>query len=314
MIMPAICNLALTFFHLQVLARAGAVGWIVEVQVIPGDMYELKTTLGHAGYAKYRFILEACRRARARSSQQQTQRPLPQPPLATNLAGGDAAGYTPKLYTLGVFHDPPPSIYEAITGAADAPDAAAGAEADVGAALAESGAGGAPPDHAHDPIMQGWLQFDYGHANGNMRRARPPATPLPLGDPGGGTDMGSPPPPPRTLSTSSRSTDLVETSFLGESLNVPSLPLTRAHPLGPRPNDPGDTSGRLIGAASDLLDYSEIRHLPSDGADGDADQLSTTGINWSAAIRSQSSTGAGSVATVQSLRQQQQQQQQHEGL
>ena len=47
---------------------AGAVGWVVEIQVIPGEMYTLKSTLGHAGYAKYRFILEACRRAQARTA------------------------------------------------------------------------------------------------------------------------------------------------------------------------------------------------------------------------------------------------------
>ena len=51
----------------QLLACAvGGPGWIVEIQVIPGEMYMLKSTLGHAGYSKYRFILEACRRAKAR--------------------------------------------------------------------------------------------------------------------------------------------------------------------------------------------------------------------------------------------------------
>ena len=50
----------------QLLARVAGTQWIVEIQVIPGEMYTLKSTLGHAGYAKYRFILEACRRAAAR--------------------------------------------------------------------------------------------------------------------------------------------------------------------------------------------------------------------------------------------------------
>ena len=50
----------------QALVRVGPGGWIVEVQVIPADMYALKSSLGHAGYAKYRFVLEACKRANAR--------------------------------------------------------------------------------------------------------------------------------------------------------------------------------------------------------------------------------------------------------
>ena len=41
-------------------------GWIVELQLIPEGMYTLKSTLGHADYAKYRFIVEAGKRARER--------------------------------------------------------------------------------------------------------------------------------------------------------------------------------------------------------------------------------------------------------
>ena len=48
----------------QVLVRERKGGWIVEVQVIPKEMYELKKSCGHTGYTKYRFILEACKRAR----------------------------------------------------------------------------------------------------------------------------------------------------------------------------------------------------------------------------------------------------------
>ena len=38
--------------------------WIVEVQIIPKEMYELKKSCGHTGHTKCRFILEACKRAR----------------------------------------------------------------------------------------------------------------------------------------------------------------------------------------------------------------------------------------------------------
>ena len=50
----------------QLLARlTTGVGWVVEIQVIPLEMFKLKNSLGHAGYSKYRFILEVCRRAKA---------------------------------------------------------------------------------------------------------------------------------------------------------------------------------------------------------------------------------------------------------
>ena len=46
----------------QLLVREPKGKWLVEVQVIPKEMYELKQT---DGYTKYRFILEACKRAKA---------------------------------------------------------------------------------------------------------------------------------------------------------------------------------------------------------------------------------------------------------
>ena len=52
----------------QVLVRERKGGWIVEVQVIPKEMYELKKSCGHTGYTKYRFILEACKRARVQKA------------------------------------------------------------------------------------------------------------------------------------------------------------------------------------------------------------------------------------------------------
>jgi hypothetical protein len=52
----------------QVLVREPRGGWIVEVQVIPKKMYELKRSSGHTGYTKYRFILEACKRARVQQA------------------------------------------------------------------------------------------------------------------------------------------------------------------------------------------------------------------------------------------------------
>lgn len=50
----------------QLLIRSAA-GWIVELQVIPAETYKLKSELGHSSYAKYRFIVDAARRARAAS-------------------------------------------------------------------------------------------------------------------------------------------------------------------------------------------------------------------------------------------------------
>ena len=44
----------------QLLVREPKGKWIVEVQVIPQEMYELKNK---DGYTKYRFIFEACKRA-----------------------------------------------------------------------------------------------------------------------------------------------------------------------------------------------------------------------------------------------------------
>ena len=51
----------------QILVREPKGRWIVEIQVIPGAMYELKKSCGHSGYTKYRFVLEACKRARLKT-------------------------------------------------------------------------------------------------------------------------------------------------------------------------------------------------------------------------------------------------------
>ena len=49
---------------MQILVREPKARWIVEIQIIPGAMYELKKSCGHSGYTKYRFVLEACKRAK----------------------------------------------------------------------------------------------------------------------------------------------------------------------------------------------------------------------------------------------------------
>jgi hypothetical protein len=41
-------------------------GWIMELQIIPGDLYELKRELGHKHYTAFRFLIEAGIRARAK--------------------------------------------------------------------------------------------------------------------------------------------------------------------------------------------------------------------------------------------------------
>ena len=53
-----------SYRDVQVLVREPRGKWIVEVQVIPSEMYALKQSCGHKGYTQYRFILEACKRAR----------------------------------------------------------------------------------------------------------------------------------------------------------------------------------------------------------------------------------------------------------
>lgn len=42
-------------------------GWLVEIQIIPEEMLELKESLGHADYTEYRFVIEAANRSRAAS-------------------------------------------------------------------------------------------------------------------------------------------------------------------------------------------------------------------------------------------------------
>ena len=38
--------------------------WLIEIQIIPKEMYDLKETLGHRDYTKYRHTVEAMKRAR----------------------------------------------------------------------------------------------------------------------------------------------------------------------------------------------------------------------------------------------------------
>ena len=53
--------------------REPKTGWIVEIQIIPAQMYAVKNSCGHAGYAKYRFILEACKRAHTLEASKQAK-------------------------------------------------------------------------------------------------------------------------------------------------------------------------------------------------------------------------------------------------
>ena len=70
----------------QILVRELRGGWIVEVQVIPKEMYVLKQSCGHTGYAKYRFILEACKRARLQQAMSSFGAGLQKNALAANDA------------------------------------------------------------------------------------------------------------------------------------------------------------------------------------------------------------------------------------
>ena len=70
----------------QVLVREPRGGWIVEIQVIPKEMYALKQSCGHTGYTKYRFILEACKRARVRQATSTSGAGLQKNALAANDA------------------------------------------------------------------------------------------------------------------------------------------------------------------------------------------------------------------------------------
>ena len=49
----------------QMLVRTKRGGWLFELQILPEEMYELKNSLGHEDYTKYRFAIEAADRARA---------------------------------------------------------------------------------------------------------------------------------------------------------------------------------------------------------------------------------------------------------
>jgi len=83
----------------QVLVRERKGGWIVEVQVIPKEMYELKKRCGHAGYTKYRFILEACKRARRGAP------PPLQPPGTSGAQKAAAASERQNQHCLHLLHE-----------------------------------------------------------------------------------------------------------------------------------------------------------------------------------------------------------------
>ena len=55
----------------QILVRTTA-AWLVELQIIPAQMYSLKETLGHSDYTLFRFAIEAGKRARAEAQLQIT--------------------------------------------------------------------------------------------------------------------------------------------------------------------------------------------------------------------------------------------------
>lgn len=46
----------------QIILKTKKGGWLVEVQVIPEEMLELKESLGHEDYTDYRVIVEAANR------------------------------------------------------------------------------------------------------------------------------------------------------------------------------------------------------------------------------------------------------------
>ena len=51
-------------------------GWLVEVQVIPEEMLELKKTLGHKNYTHFRFLREANERAQKMGLKSGTEKEL----------------------------------------------------------------------------------------------------------------------------------------------------------------------------------------------------------------------------------------------
>jgi hypothetical protein len=53
---------------------ATASGWLVEIQILPEEMNEIKQSIGHSDYTEYRFIIEANNRARGRKAQAQAVR------------------------------------------------------------------------------------------------------------------------------------------------------------------------------------------------------------------------------------------------
>jgi hypothetical protein len=50
---------------------ATASGWLVEIQILPEEMYEIKQSIGHSDYTEYRYIIEVLNRARDRKDQAQ---------------------------------------------------------------------------------------------------------------------------------------------------------------------------------------------------------------------------------------------------
>ena len=75
----------------QMLVREPKGGFIVEVQVIPKEMYALKQA---DGYTKYRFVLEACKRAKAR---QDIHASPPSTAALTDFVARPAPGMLPTV-------------------------------------------------------------------------------------------------------------------------------------------------------------------------------------------------------------------------
>ena len=105
----------------QILVRREPRGrWIVEIQVIPGGIYELKQSCGHSGCTKYRFVLEACRRARMKTAGQkvvtmlQATKTFATAGRSWGARGGAAAAALPAPMVL-------PPVREAQAGAAGTP-------------------------------------------------------------------------------------------------------------------------------------------------------------------------------------------------
>ena len=89
----------------QMLVREPTGGFIVEVQIIPKEMYVLKQT---DGYSEYRFIFEACKRAKARQFQK-GERLKETTALVTSVQPGNEECFDAGLYATRAPPAPAPS-------------------------------------------------------------------------------------------------------------------------------------------------------------------------------------------------------------